>query len=129
MRLLALAALLLAACASPKPGDPPRVEFGRHECARCGMIVSEARFAAGYVDDSGETVAYDDLGELLADAAERPELKARAWVGDFNGRGWLKLGEAHVTRFAGFATPMGTGWLAFRSPAEADVFARARSGK
>lgn len=121
MKRLALALLLLG-CASPKPGDPPKVEFGRHECARCGMIISEERFAAGYVDDRGETVAYDDLGELLDDVGEQPALRTRAWAVDFNGGSWLRLADAHLLQVKGFATPMGTGWVAFASKAQAEAF-------
>lgn len=113
MKRLALAVLLLtSACARPKPGEPPEIVIGRHECARCGMIVSDERYEGGYVDDAGETVAYDDVGELMAAVAEKPELGSRAWVREFNGRGWLKFSDAKLVRKEGLATPMGTGWIA-----------------
>ncbi|MBI3287958.1 MAG: nitrous oxide reductase accessory protein NosL [Elusimicrobia bacterium] len=124
--LLAATFLLLASCARPKPGDPPQIVFGRHECARCGMIVSEERFAAGYVDDSGTTVPFDDLGELLSALAEREDLRRRSWVRDFSNGGWLRLTEAHVVKIEGLATPMGTGWVAFAQRSEAEAFLRAR---
>lgn len=126
-RLLALAFLL--GCAGAAPGGPPEVSFGRHECARCGMIVSEERYAAGYVADDGEAVAFDDLGELLARLDEEPRLRARAWARDFNGRGWLRLDEARVVHVPGLATPMGTGWAAFASAAEAEAFVGRRASR
>lgn len=120
MTRILLAAMLWLGCSFPRPGDAPKVKFGRQECARCRMIVSDARFAAGYVDDTGETVAYDDLGEMLGEITRKPELRARSWVSDYHGAGWLKLGDAYTVRIPGFATPMGTGWLAFVSQAEAE---------
>ncbi|MBI4376559.1 MAG: hypothetical protein HY549_08930 [Elusimicrobia bacterium] len=123
------ALLLLLGCAAPKHGGPPEIEFGRQECARCGMIVSEDRFAAGYVSQSGESVAYDDLGEMLAALKERPELRAQAWARDLNGGGWLRLDQAHLLQVPGLATPMGTGWVAFLSPEDAEAFARSKASR
>lgn len=127
-RALFVLLLLAAACSRPRPGDPPDIVFGRHECARCGMILSEERFAAGYVDEQGTTVAYDDLGELLSALEAEPELKARAWARDFTRGEWLPLSRAHVVRIEGLATPMGTGWIAFARREEAEAFARSRAG-
>lgn len=93
------------------------------------MIVSEERFAGGFVDDSGETVAYDDLGELLAAAEARPELRARAWVRDFRSGEWLRLADAKLVLVESLATPMGTGWVAFARAADAESFARSRRGR
>ncbi|MBI4423598.1 MAG: nitrous oxide reductase accessory protein NosL [Elusimicrobia bacterium] len=124
-RLLPL--VLLLGCATPKPGQPPDIAFGRQECARCGMIVSEERFAAGYVADDGEAMAFDDLGELLAAVEERPELRDRAWARDLHGSGWLRLADARLVRVAGLTTPMGTGWVAFAKPADAEAFVQARA--
>lgn len=119
--------VLLAGCAAQKPGEPPAVAFGKDACARCGMIVSEDRFAAGYVADDGRAVAYDDLGELLAALEERPGLRERAWARDLEGGGWLRLSEARVETVPGLATPMGTGTVAFRGEREAKAFLEARA--
>lgn len=124
-RLFAL--VLLVACAGPQPGQPPQVVFGRHECARCGMIVSDERTAAGFVGDDGESVAFDDLGEMLARLDEEPRLRARAWARDFGGGGWLPLAAAAVVHVPGLATPMGTGWAAFKTRQEAEAFVGAQA--
>lgn len=129
MREIALALLLLAGCSGARPGQPPEISFGRSECARCGMIISDDRFAGGYVSDAGESVAYDDLGELLAELEASPALRARAWVRDFAGAGWLRLESAHALRVPDFPTPMGTGWVAFASREAAEAFAKSRSAR
>ena len=121
-----LAAALLG-CGRPRPGDAPTVRLGSDPCARCGMIVSEERFAAGYVGDDGGSVVYDDLGEMLAALDERPELRGRAWVRDMKDGGWLRLKDAHAVRVPGLATPMGSGWIAFARQADAEAFARERA--
>ena len=122
-----LLAALLVACAGLKAGDAPRLRLGADACARCGMIVSDEKFAAGYVSDEGESVVFDDLGELLAALDESPALRPRAWVRDLNGTGWVRLAEAKTVRGAGVGTPMGTGWVAFAKPADAEAFTKARS--
>lgn len=126
-RAALLLALLTAACARPHPGDPPEIAIGRQECARCGMIISEERFSGGWIDPEGATVAFDDVGELLAAVEASPQLREGAWVRDFETSSWLRLADAHLARAEGFATPMGTGWAAFSKRSEADAFAAKRS--
>ncbi|OGR81988.1 MAG: hypothetical protein A3J74_01860 [Elusimicrobia bacterium RIFCSPHIGHO2_02_FULL_57_9] len=129
MRTTALVALalILAACARPDLTGPPQVAFGRQECARCGMIISEERYAAGYVSETGQSVAYDDVGELLAVLSKQPGLSARAWVRDFNGQGWVRAKEASFVVSPGLATPMGSGMAAFADSARAAEFSQARA--
>lgn len=119
--LLALAAAV-AGCARARAGDIPTVHLGADACARCGMTVSEERFAAGYVDAKGESVVFDDAGEFLAEAAEHPELMAVGWVHDTGTGRWLKASGALFRKIDGFPTPMGTGAAAFASKAGAEAF-------
>lgn len=118
-----LLAAALAACSRPKPGDVPTIRFGADECARCGMAVSEERFAAGYVDGGGRSVAYDDVGELLQAMTADPSLELSSFVHDAGDGRWLRAAGAFFLRVPGLATPMGTGWAAFSSEARARAFA------
>lgn len=88
------------------------------------MIISEERFAAGYVDASGTTVAFDDLDEFLRAMANRPELIPISFVHDVESGGWMKAGRAFFATIAGFPTPMGSGIGAFATPEGAAAFAR-----
>lgn len=127
MKELALAAALLglAACGKPAAEGPPGIHYDRDACARCGMIISEARFASGYVDAQGETVAFDDLGELLAAVAGDPALAAAAYVHDAQDGRWLRASDAvFVKLLPALTTPMGSGYAAFGSEKEAAAFAR-----
>ena len=124
MKKLALAsALALSACAR-SGGDLPAIHYGRDACARCGMILSEERFASGYVGDDGETVAFDDLGELLAAVSGNPALAAKSYVHDSRDGRWLRASQAVFAKLPGLTTPMGSGYAAFSSEAEAEDYAR-----
>ena len=128
-RALSLAALLLlAACRAAAPGDIPKIVFGRDACARCGMIVSEARFASGYVDASGKSVIFDDVGELVAAAAEDSAISKAAFVPDIEDAALIPAESAFFVRIPSLATPMGTGVSAFKDQARAEAFSRSRGG-
>lgn len=124
MRLFAAlaAAVALAACARPKPGQPPAVRLGQDACARCGMIISEARFGGGWVESDGRSVAFDDDGELLSALADHPEKKSAAFVRNTRNGDWLRVPDAVFERVDGLPTPMGSGYAAFKNPAEAAAF-------
>lgn len=119
-RHAAVLALLagLSSCARQKPGDVPLMRLGVDACARCGMIVSDERFAAGYVDEDGRSVVYDDIGEFLEAVAARPALKARSFVRHAVDGRWLPAGAAVYIRIEGLPTPMGSGYAAFADEAE-----------
>lgn len=125
---LLAAALLAAACGGDAPGGPPRVALGRTPCARCGMAVSETRFAGGWVAENGESVVFDDAGEMIEALSRAPAQAALAWVGDFESGRWLKYSTAVFLRVPGLGTPMGTGVIAFTNAAAAQRAAHARQG-
>jgi copper chaperone NosL len=120
--------LLLAACRAAAPGDIPKIVFGRDACARCGMIVSEARLASGYVDASGKSVIFDDVGELVAAAAEDSAIGRAAFVPDFEDAGFVHAESAFFVRIPSAAGPMGAAVTAFRNRTRAETFAKTREG-
>lgn len=131
--LLALAALV--ACGSePLSGPPTEMKLGRHECAECGMIVSEDRCSSALlVEDDGrrEYLYYDDIGCMLDD--ERAGLDDRTvverHVRDYNAKSWVEATKAQFlfTDSKALQTPMGSGMVAFAQAASADA-ARAKLG-
>lgn len=91
------------------------------------MIINEARFAAGYVDELGRSQGFDDIGEMLQEAASRPERIDSLFVADFeNESRWIQANQAIYVHAPGFVTPMGSGWLAFSSRDNARSFAGGR---
>ena len=69
-RMLAVGGLLvlLTACGQDAPAGPPTVRYGQDPCAGCGMIISDDRFAAAWVDPAGEAAPrlFDDGGGMGA---------------------------------------------------------------
>ena len=122
--LVAALAMILAGCRGHKPGELPTVRYGIDPCARCGMAVSEERFASGYVDEEGSSVAFDDVGEFLATLRLQPSLAQTSYVHDAQDGRWLRASEAIFVHIAGLSTPMGTGFAAFSSEAHAQSFGK-----
>jgi len=67
-----LTMLTLSACSSSDASGPPEIQYGRDICVQCGMIASEAKFAAAYTlahpdpkGDEGCNRSHQDLGTRL----------------------------------------------------------------
>ena len=56
---------------------PPEIRYGEDLCTECNMVISDPRFAAGYVYEVSEgryrSLAFDDIGDLLVHMAKHPE--------------------------------------------------------
>lgn len=123
--LAATVVSLLAACTpAPTGPTPPEIVYGVDVCEACGMIISEARFAAATALDGGEALRFDDIGDMLAYHASRPEIDVRAWfVHDHPSETWLEGHQATFVQSSEIASPMGHGIVAFADPAEAEAYA------
>jgi copper chaperone NosL len=124
--LLGAAALTLTACGGAAgAADPPKIAYGKDACARCRMIISEERLAAGLVAAGGAKTLFDDIGELVATVQEEGRDRRRVWVHDYETRAWMDGTTASYVASADVMTPMGTGVVAFTERARADEFAGA----
>lgn len=112
-------ALGLTACA---PGQaeiaPPEIAYGETQCANCSMIISDVRFASGYAREVApgryESLPFDDIGDMLAHAASRPDDAIVAWyVHDYQDESWLDATQATYVVSKQIASPMGHGIAAF----------------
>lgn len=130
MVFLLLASLGLVSC-QPKAVEPlpPEIAYGRDQCDRCGMIISEERFAAGLQLDSGDHLKFDDTGEMIKYLSSYPETKVMAWwVHDYDSVEWIRGEAAFYVKSTSLMTPMGTGIAVFRTKDNADQFAREHDG-
>lgn len=112
--------LLLGACSQL----PSEIHYGTEECAHCKMIISDPRFAAQMVTDTGKAITFDAIECMAGYAAEQREKSAgaRFWVSNFKNPGeWLELGEAHLIRSEVIRSPMGGGLLALPGEKESDA--------
>ena len=127
--LIILTGLITGVSCSSGPDfdEPPDIRYGEDSCERCLMIINEARFAAAYVTQAGETRRFDDIGGMVAYNNEISEDVAVFWVHDFDTEGWLKAEEAFYVK-SQQQTPMGFGIVAFGDQLRADQWAAENNG-
>jgi hypothetical protein len=100
MRVILLLLVLLACERADAPVDPV---WGKQPCAYCQMLVSDKRFGAQAVTESGDRLFFDDPGCLVKWMDTTTPKKA--WV---HPDGWV---EAASARYApGAKTPMDYGF-------------------
>ena len=133
----ALATVVVGAACAAETG-PPEIVLDETVCARCGMLISEPRFAASY-RAGGSTAAFDDIGCLL-DALDRAERltepgdgagageSATVWFLDADER-WNPADEVVFVYSNGISTPMNGGILALGDRAEAESLAARGGGR
>ncbi|MFO1427491.1 MAG: hypothetical protein U1F11_11085 [Steroidobacteraceae bacterium] len=109
------AAVLLPACGGgpAQGGGPAPIRWDRETCTRCGMVLSDRRFAVQV--EGGATPGhwnFDDIGCALDWIEARswaPGAPRDIWVADLDSRGsaihWLDARRAHF--LAGRSSPMG----------------------
>ena len=127
--LLILAGLMtIVSCSSgPDLEEPPDIRYGEDSCDRCLMIINEARFAAAYVTEAGQTRRFDDIGGMVAYTDEISEDGTVFWVHDFDTEEWLKAEEAFYVE-SQQQTPMGFGIIAFADQQRAEQWAMDNDG-
>ncbi|RIK36398.1 MAG: hypothetical protein DCC58_19310 [Chloroflexi bacterium] len=128
--LVLIASFVLASCGDEASADePPDIEYGKTECTRCHMIISDERFAAGLVDADGKAQVFDDIGELITVVQEEGLGSSRAWVHDYDTKEWIDATQAHYVVSMDVVTPMGSGVSAFTTSEAANTFAMMRMGE
>jgi hypothetical protein len=100
----------------PADDGPPAIRYGLDRCDACGMIISDARFAAGARQGSA-AFRYDDVGCLARHMArELAAGRARGYVHDAGTEQWLDAAGAAYLRSPAIRTPMSTGVAAYATP-------------
>lgn len=125
---------LLAACARGETvATPPTIRYGEDPCTECNMIISEPRYAAGYAHEISpgryESLAFDDIGDLLVHMSKHPEYKIVAWyVHDYESEAWIDATTAYYVVSPQIASPMGHGISAHATKAAAEAMAQGKGG-
>ena len=124
--MLLLFAILLSACggtaASSEP-TPPTIHYGEDICEFCGMIISDERYAAGYVTQDGEERIFDDVGGMFQAHVQEQEDVAAFFVHDYEDVSWIRAENAHYVMSEDLATPMLVGVAACATAERAEGLA------
>jgi copper chaperone NosL len=116
----------LAALEGCGESGPRRIAYGREECAWCRMTVSDARYGAVQLNARGKQQVFDSVeclaqATLALDASEQSRAATRSWVTDSTHPGTLvPASTARYLRSTGPGSPMGKGFRAFASGADAE---------
>jgi copper chaperone NosL len=101
--------LLFALACSPSIDEPAPIAYDHVACDHCGMMVSDARFAAQLTTREGERLEFDDPACVFQYIAQEGPLLAHAWFRDSSAPedAWLDWQE--VAFVAATGAPMNGG--------------------
>ncbi len=117
--------LLVTACkanTSSKPA-PPKIHYGEDICEFCGMIVSEERYAAGFITQEGQEIIFDDIGDMVQALLNNQVETTAIFVHDHDNHTWIRAESAYFTYSQDLPTPMLSGLAAFSGSDNAELFA------
>ncbi len=118
--------ILLAAC-STSSGEvqPPEIHYNEDVCDACGMLISDAKFAAASVEENGTARKFDDIGDLTSYYAKHADTKVKAYfVHDYPSEQWLRAETAYFVQSPQIQTPMAHGIAAYADRAAAEAAAQ-----
>lgn len=130
--LLSLTTLLFTtACnnnASTEPA-PPTIHYGEDLCEFCNMIISEERFAAGYLTQDGEERIFDDIGGMFQYHSQEQEEVMAFFVHDYEEKNWIRAETAYYVLSEELRTPMLFGIVACADLKQAELIASNSGGE
>lgn len=107
----------------------PVIHYGAEQCARCGMIIDEERFAAARSGPGKASKHFDDIGCCALDAVEDPPAEGvRLFVHDYNDESWLDANGASYVIAESIRSPMAYGLAAVRDQQAAQQLAGEAGG-
>ncbi|MCO5182617.1 MAG: nitrous oxide reductase accessory protein NosL [Anaerolineae bacterium] len=126
--ILALAIGLAACKQAIDTSVAPEIIAGQDVCDRCGMLISEEKFAAAYWTTDGEPRRFDDIGGMFAHYHEVGEDVDTFWVHDYLTGEWIRAEDASYVLDPSLTTPMGFGVAACAEEAQAQALAAGQEG-
>lgn len=117
MRLPQWVVLLFALASLWSCGQqPPRIDFGKAECAHCRMNVVDGRFGAALVTLKGRHYVFDDLACMV-------QFVSGGAVAEAQVKGWYVCDHAHPGQLIDATRAHYLHGSALRSPMRGDVAA------
>lgn len=102
---------------------PPKIHYGEDICEFCGMIISEERFAAGYITHDGQEHIFDDIGDMFKAHLSQPTEVIAFFVHDYDSSDWIRAESAYYVLAEELLTPMSSGLAACSSAERATALA------
>lgn len=129
--LLFILLLVVTACGGNAEAAPvpPEIHYGQDLCEFCGMIISDPRYAAGYLTADGEDHLFDDIGNMFQSHLQKQDEVRAFFVHDYKTQRWIRAETAHYMLSPKLLTPMLHGLAAFPTAEEAEVLAAELEGK
>ena len=129
--IIFLILLLTTACTTANASEPvpPTIYYGESVCEFCGMIISEARYAAGYISADGAEHVFDDIGDMIKAHQQQQEKVSAFFVHDYNDERWIRAESAFYVLSPHLNTPMGSGLAAVAVEADAGALAAKVNGQ
>ncbi len=111
------------ACSQAKAEiQPPHIHYGEDICEFCNMIISEERFAAGYLTKDGQQHIFDDIGDLVQAHLDEQQTIIASFVHDHDTHTWIKAERAYYVLSEDLPTPMLSGLAAFSTLEATEIF-------
>jgi copper chaperone NosL len=123
--------LAVTACGGEAKAEiaPPEIYYGQDLCEFCGMIISDPRYAAGYLTADGEEHIFDDIGNMFHSHLQKQAEVRAFFVHDYEAQQWIRAETAHYVLSPELVTPMLHGLAALDTPEKAEALAAAVEGK
>lgn len=103
-----------------KPTGDPVIRYGKENCARCHMVISDRHFAAAWREPNGTEYHFDDIGCMVFHRTEKqPAASSRFWVQDYETEVWLDGERATYVVSDAIRSPMSYGVAASTTPESA----------
>jgi copper chaperone NosL len=118
LRSIGLAFLLVLLWTGCTP-EPEPIDYGNDACAYCRMTVSDPRYGAELVTETGKTHMFDSIECLAAHVQTQDDLAVHSlWVSDFRAPGTLlHLEDAFLVHSDELKSPMSLNIAAFKAGA------------
>lgn len=95
------------------------------------MAISQAGYAAEFVDKDGSILKFDDIGCMVRYVRDhdRKDAVAAFFVMDYNDKHWLTAQQATYVKSERSLSPMASGLTAFREPSQAHDYEEKNNGQ
>jgi copper chaperone NosL len=129
--ILPLIFLLLTACANNASAEPtpPTIHYGEDVCEFCNMIISDERYAAGYITQDGRQHIFDDIGNMFRSHLAKNDQVIAFFVHNHADKNWIRAEKAFYVHSNQLITPMLSGFAAFEAADQANILAAEMHGQ